>query len=119
MELLLIQVGRLVRFGTIDGQVREGYTEVLHKALPRIVISKQRDEGERKKGRVTEVKAVWVYLYWGKVISVAKKVGCFMESRRKCLKRRFGVYHKPDWPDGEILVQRIDLFLSAKCFKQT
>lgn len=53
------------------------------------------------------------------MISVAKKVGSFMESRRKSLKRRFGVYHKPDWPDGEILVQRINFVLFAQFFKQT
>lgn len=110
MELLLIYVGRLGRFGTIDGQVKEDYTEMLHTAVPRIVISKQRGKGEEKKGRVTEVKQFGCIYIWAKVISVAKKVGCFRESRRKFLKRRFGVYNKPDWPNGEILVQRIDFF---------
>lgn len=45
---------------------------------------------------MTEVKAEecgCVYI-WGKVISVAKKVGGFLESRRKCLKRRFVLCHR-------------------------
>jgi len=35
---------------------------------------------------------------WGRVISVAKKVGCLLESKRKCLKKDldFVIDHCPD-----------------------
>lgn len=53
---------------------------------------------------------------WGRVIvwlSVAQKVSCFMEGRKKCLKRTFGLYNRQIGLMVKFWLKRVTFFFAT------